>query len=269
MKLVRFFAPVFVLGVSIALVPTAQAQQVWKSIRIDGGSASAVFIKQAVVSFAKAKKIGVSVDQNGSTVAFQCLKAKECQIGMSTAEPAESEKDQFVRTLLGWDGLVVITSPDVGVANLSSEQIKNIYNGKIKNWKDVGGSDSPIKVFQREKIRGSRDFFDSSFKLSGESLGFRELGSNEQVINVMRREKSAIAYLGFGTAFSSGKGINILKIDGKVPTKETIASGVYPLRHPLLLFRLKELAADPTIESLVQEILNSRAEFFPKIGFIQ
>lgn len=243
----------------------------WKNIRIDGGSAPYVFVKQAVVKFAKENRIGVTVDQNGAVHGFECLKKKECQIGMGTAEPPDAERDVYLKTMLGWDGLTVIVSSDVAVNSLTTDQVSAIYNGKITNWKEVGGAEQPINVFQRDKSRGSKEFFDTAFKVKSEGLNQKELGSNEQVLNVMRRAKNSIAYIGYASAFSglTANDYKILALNGVSPSKDTIANGKYPLRRGIYLFRLKELASEPTLERLVQSILAARAEVFPKVGFIE
>ena len=137
---------------------------------------------------------------------------------------------------VAWDALVVIAHKDNPVKNIKFDQIRGIYLGKIKNWKELGGKDAPIELYVR---RG---------KMSGVGRTLRELvfANFDQEFNATYVVKSSgpvekgivknINGIGI-TGISSAKRRNVqmLALDGKAPTYDHIKGGQYALYRPLYL----------------------------------
>jgi phosphate transport system substrate-binding protein len=237
-----------------------------RSLVIDGSSAVSPFVKMVTGAFARDHKIGISVEQHGSTEGITCLKEAKCQLGMVTALPTAQDGDLIVNQL-GWDGVAVVTSLDVvGVDSLTSKQILDIYTGKDTNWSELGGPNLQIKAFQSDTKRSVRGMFDQFFKVTS---SVPELGSTEQISNFLKVSKGTITYLSLGVARMSSKTMKIIKIDGIEPSEANVRSNKYRLKRGMYLVRLKDSAVDAVLEELVQAILDARKEHFEKLGYLE
>ncbi len=139
---------------------------------------------------------------------------------------------------VAWDALVVIVSKDNLINDISLSQLRELYAGKLTNWKSLGGEDNEIKLVAR------------SGKVSGVGIMLRELLFNNinqdyptaralprdsEVIEVIvSKSPLTIAVSGISSA-KRREGLKILKVDGVEPTKKNIISGKYPLYRPLYL----------------------------------
>jgi phosphate transport system substrate-binding protein len=134
-------------------------------------------------------------------------------------------------TPVAWDGLVLITSPSNPVSSLTLQQVHDIYYGKITNWKDVGGNDSPMDVFA---VASPGDGVEFSLRKLLFGRGSQPVAAPRLYVNTTQLEASvALDPRGFGVStLSSVAGnskIKMLRIDGVAPSISTVASGSYPL----------------------------------------
>ena len=98
----------------------------------------------------------------GSGSGITAVSEGRCDIGLSSRALKDEEKAQGLEeTVLAYDGIAIVVSPDNPVKELTLEQIADIYTGKVTNWKDVGGNDAGIVVIGREAGSGTRDGFES------------------------------------------------------------------------------------------------------------
>ncbi|EPZ55513.1 PBP superfamily domain protein [[Clostridium] sordellii ATCC 9714] len=114
------------------------------------------------------------------------------------------------------------------------DQIKGIYTGKIKNWKEVGGKDAPIVVVSREDGSGTRDAFQEIVGYDSTELAkdAQISDGNGNVKSTVAGNENAIGYTSFSYLDDS---INALQVDGVNPTAENAKSGDYKLSRPFLL----------------------------------
>ena len=138
---------------------------------------------------------------------------------------------------------MIVSRPvyESGVKALSKEQLKAIYESKVKNWKEVGGFDRPIVFFNKEPGRGTWEVF-AEFLYGRASLAPKvfhpEVGANQEARSKVGAHVSAISQL--SAAWAEGRlEVRPLAIlnDGKAiePTLGNIKTGTYPLRRPLVL----------------------------------
>ncbi len=140
------------------------------------------------------------------------------------------------------DGLAVYLNESNPVKELSFSQIKGIYTGKIRNWKEVGGKDESIILYGRENNSGTYVFFKDNVLLGDDFAGNTQtLPGTAAVVNAVKRDHNGIGYGGAGYA----KGIKecAVRKDDKgtayLPTAANVASGVYPITR-FLYFYLKQ-----------------------------
>jgi phosphate transport system substrate-binding protein len=139
-----------------------------------------------------------------------------------------------VAHVIAMDGVCVIVHPSNPVKELTKAQVRDIYTGKIKNWSQVGGPDMPIVVVSRDTSSGTYETFHNLVMEKQEMASNVEyVNSNPQAHARVKTTQSAIGYVGLGFVDSN---VKALKIDGIMPSRKTIASGVYPVTRPLFMF---------------------------------
>jgi phosphate transport system substrate-binding protein len=157
---------------------------------------------------------------------------------------AKYPKVTFKETHIGEDAVAVVVSHDVweaGVHALSKEQIQGIYEGRITNWKEVGGADRRIAFFNKEPGRGTWEVF--AHWLYGDAkkapqVTFPEVGGNEETRNKVASTRGAMSQL--SSSWADGGRVFALGMkagDGTVlePTPANIATRKYPMSRPLFL----------------------------------
>jgi len=139
---------------------------------------------------------------------------------------------------VAWDALAIIANKKNPVNNLSTEQIKKIYTGKITNWKDVGGKDALIRLYvRRGKISGvgyairQYIFKDSNFEFVTEKKFVTK--SSGPLEKAIVKDPYAMGITGVSSARK--RNVKILNFDGKIPSYENVATGKYTLYRPLYL----------------------------------
>lgn len=139
-----------------------------------------------------------------------------------------------VAHVVAMDGVCIVVHPSNPVKALTKTQIRDIYTGKIKNWKEVGGPDMQIVPISRDTSSGTYETF------HGLVMNKQEMASNVEYVNAnpqaharVRNTKGAIGYVGLGFVDSYVKAVTV---DNVEPNRKTIATGVYPVSRPLFMF---------------------------------
>jgi phosphate transport system substrate-binding protein len=99
------------------------------------------------------------------------------------------------------DALAIITDYKVGLDSLSSNQITNIFNGTIKNRKEFGGDEKPIRLFERYQSSGTRNYFSSKFLVKDSSSGIKVCSSNDEIVHLVSQTHGAVGYAGAGLLY--------------------------------------------------------------------
>ncbi|MFQ6112046.1 MAG: substrate-binding domain-containing protein, partial [Nitrospinota bacterium] len=156
-------------------------------------------------------------------------------IGLLSRELLSSEKGLGLQYFhLAQDALVFATRPDLNIRNLSREELLNIYSGGITNWREVGGPDAQIVLLDRPehtspKIALRRQFFGKSFRFSPAAMA---LERPTQMNHALVRMKSSIGYASLAEIISENLNVNILSVDGVLPTFENLKNNTYRLSRP-------------------------------------
>ena len=132
------------------------------------------------------------------------------------------------------DAIVPIVHVDNPVADLSAEQLSLIYQGKIKNWKEVGGKDLKIVVVSRDTSSGTYEVWEEKILHKAKVTPRAQLqASNGAVIQTVSKNRYAIGYIGLGYLNTT---VKATMVNGIEATIETALSGTYPIARPLFMF---------------------------------
>lgn len=203
------------------------------SITASGSSALEPLVQEGADEF-MATNIGIAikVQDGGSGTGLSQVAAKTCDIGDSDLYAADMLSVQQASPLVDHRicvvGFAIVTSNDVTVTDLTTQQLKDIFAGKLTNWKDLGGSDEEIVILKRPASSGTRAVFDK-YVLGGaeEASGVALIEESSQVLkNALAVNKGAISYLALPYVDST---VKTLEYNGIEPTAENIENGKYPL----------------------------------------
>ncbi len=183
----------------------------------------------------------ITVSKPGSGAGAEALLEKRCDICMMSRFMKMEEFQRAIEKgvmpvahVVAMDGICVIVHKSNPVTNLTIQQVKDIYQGKINNWSEVGGSNMDIVVISRDTESGTYEAF-GQFVMNNEPMASKtEYGSSNAHLKArVTTTQGAIGYVGLGFAEGTVKAI---RINGVMPGKKTIVSGKYPIGRPLFLF---------------------------------
>lgn len=173
----------------------------------------------------------------GSGSGITAVSEGRCDIGLSSRALKDEERAQGLEeTVLAYDGIAIVVSPDNPVKELALEQIADIYTGKVTNWKDVGGNDAEIVVIGREAGSGTRDGFESITNTKDSCKYRQELGSTGDVIATVAGNPGAIGYASLAAVKDT---VKALAVNGVTPGEDTVKDGSYAVQRPFVLVTKK------------------------------
>ncbi|WP_294467470.1 substrate-binding domain-containing protein [uncultured Anaerofustis sp.] len=184
--------------------------------------------------------------------------------------------DEFVLTKIGSDAFVFINNKNSSINNLSSEQIVDIYSGKVNNWKDVGGKDEEIKAYQRPENSGSQTTMQKTvmknkkMRKAEESVTSDTMSGIIRDVSEYRNSNKAIGYsfLYYINKMHADSKIKCISIDGIKPTKENIKNGKYPYITDFYAVTLKS-NKDKNVKKMIEFIKSDEGkELLEKSGYI-
>ena len=170
----------------------------------------------------------------------------------SVKEELEADGDPLEQKAIGRDALVFIVNEGNPVQSLTRQQLRDIYAGKITNWKDVGGKDQEIVAFQRRADSGSQTLFQKLLIQGGELMDApTELAPTAMgaLVDSIAEYNNTANAIGFSVYYYidqmySKPGLRLLAVDGVTPSNETIADQSYPLCNEFYAAILQDSAAD-------------------------
>lgn len=182
----------------------------------------------------------VLVSGLGSSAGIEAVSSGTADIATSSRSlTKDEEKLGLTPIVIAHDGIAVIVNEDNPVDNLSVDQLRDIYSGKIDNWSEVGGEDLPIQLINRDEASGTREAFrtivmgDTPFDRSSAVLS-----GTGQVRDVVSRSRGAIGYisLGFVKSKFATTEVKPLSVEHVEPSEKTVSSGGYPISRDLYFF---------------------------------
>lgn len=195
---------------------------------------------------------GVTFTYNptGSGSGIQAVQEGRCDIGLSSRKLKEEEAAGGLEaTILAYDGIAVIVSPENPVVDLDVETIAKLYTGEITNWKDVGGNDAPVVLIGREAGSGTRDGFESITDTKEQCQYRQELTSTGDVITAVAQNPDAIGYASLASLKDSVKAVTV---GGVAPTEDTVKDGSYVIQRPFVLVTRKDTALSDAAQAFFE-----------------
>jgi len=219
--------------------------------------------------------VNIMVSESGSGNGAKALLNGTCDIANLSRHLKDTEKKAMeekgvkpVAHVVAFDALPVIVHPSNKVKGLTIEQVRDIYTGKVTNWRDVGGSDQAIVVISRDTNSGTFETFkELVLGKDAKIIAHAEYtGSNGGVRQRVQMTKSAIGYAGLGFLDRS---VKALEINGVAPSAETVIAKQYPISRELFMFT----NGDPTKESLAGKFIGlsqtaKGREIIEEIGYV-
>lgn len=209
------------------------------TVATDGSTSMEKVIGALGEAFMKANSgITFTYNPTGSGSGITAVSEGRCDIGLSSRNLKDEEKaNGLEQTVLALDGIAVIVNPQNKAEDLTLSQIADIYTGKIKNWKEVGGADAEIVLIGREAGSGTRDGFETITETADKCKYRQELTSTGDVITTVAGNPNAIGYASLAAIKDS---VKALKVDGVTPTEETVKDGSYKVQRPFVLVTKKD-----------------------------
>ena len=180
-------------------------------------------------------------------------------------------------TAVSKDGFVFVVNASNPVDGLTQQQLRDIYSGKITNWKEVGGNDVPIVAYQRNQDSGSQNFMvdfmrDTPLMDAPTELRPNSMGMLMDVIASPDYAENCIGYSVYAYAadmYRNQTDIKFLKIDGVMPGKASMASGEYPLTAYNYAYYFADEPEDGAVRRLVKFIVSDAGQLaLAKAGYV-
>lgn len=230
------------LVVGLLIFGTGSVFAAKKTITMSGSTTVLPIAQKAAEAFMDINpKVNISVRGGGSGVGIASLISKTVDIGNSsrpikTKELATARQKGVnpVGHIIALDGLAVVVHTQNKLNEISLKTLKDIYTGKISNWKVLGGPNQPIVVVSRDVASGTFEVFKEKV-LGGDKTkeDALMLASNKAVATTVQETPGAIGYVGIGYL---SEGVKVLKVDGVMPSNETVINGKYELARPLYMY---------------------------------
>jgi len=214
--------------------------------------------------------ITIDVQGGGSAAGIMATQSGTTNIGMSSRVLAGNETTLW-SVEIARDGLAIVINPDNPVNNLTLQQVRDIYSGKVTNWSGLGGNKAQIHVFTREDGSGTRSSFESLVMGKTEIMARAMVqDSNGAVRQLVGDDPYAIGFISLGLV---DKTVKAVELDGVIPSREHVIDGSYNLSRPFLFLSLKEPTGlskdfiDFTLSEKGKQILNDQGLI--TVGFNQ
>ncbi|MEQ2008851.1 MAG: PstS family phosphate ABC transporter substrate-binding protein [Limisphaerales bacterium] len=233
-----------VLAAALVLAAPAQAG----NVTVKGSDTLVVLAqKWAETYMSKNADTKIQVTGGGTGTGFAALQNKSTDLCNASRKIKPAEQATCIKAFgkrpteykVCLDGLSVYVSADNPVKELSVPQIADIFNGKTKNWKQVGGPDAPITVYSRENSSGTYEFF-KEHVLQGKDFASsaQTMPGTAAVLQAVAKDKNGIGY--GGAAYGAGaKHLKVKKDDASPaiePTEENVVKGTYPIWRYLYVY---------------------------------
>lgn len=158
---------------------------------------------------------------------------------MSSRVLKPEESKSVETTVIAWDGVAFVVHQDNVVDQLSVQQLRDIYTGKIQSWEQVGGAKERIVVSNRASGRSELDLVSDYLSLKPGDIEADVVdGETQQSLKTVLNNKKAITYTSVGAAqdaIDRGEKIKLLPLDNVPASSATVQSGEFPLARPLIL----------------------------------
>jgi len=216
-----------------------------QTIKISGSTTVLPIVQKAADQYMTTHpEADIQISGGGSGVGIQAIGSRTVDIGMSSREVTKDELAKypsFVVTSIAQDGIAVIVNPANEIQNITLDQIRDIYSGKIVTWNQITGANVPgtnnqIVIVGRDSASGTRIYFDETLLLKATpTKTMLEKNSNGAVLQTIAQTPGSIGYVSIGFVSKDVKALPISYNAEKVvaPTIGNVKSRSYPISRDL------------------------------------
>jgi phosphate transport system substrate-binding protein len=240
----------WIVGImSLAAVFTA-SQALAGNISINGSTTVLPIAQKAAEAFMKEHPdVAISISGGGSGNGIKALIDKTTDIANSSRAIQPKEIDQAkekganpVEFIVAFDCIVPIVHPTNPLKNITLDQLKGLYKGDIKNWKEIGGEDKPVVIISRDTSSGTYEVWEEKvMKKERVFPGALLQASNGAVVQAVSNNPNAIGYIGVGYG---DKSVKLLSVNSIVGSKQTTLDKTFPISRPLYMYTPVPAAGD-------------------------
>ena len=251
---------------------------------IDGSSTVAPISQGVAETFKEENStVNVSIGISGTGGGFKKFTHGETDISNASRtmkdeekKIAEENKIEYIELQVGIDGItVVVNKENTWAQDLTVDELKKIWaNGStIKKWKDIRPEwpDSPIVLYAPGEDSGTHDYFVEEILKKGEIRQDYTPSSNPNVlVQGVEGDKGALGFFGYAYYEQNAENLKALKINGIIPTHETVQNGTYtPLSRPIFIYvNKKSYTEKPQVKAFVDFYMQTAGEIVPEVGYI-
>ena len=205
-----------------------------------GGSTSMKNVIAALTEgFAEVEPgVTISYDPTGSGAGITGATDKTLDIGLSSRALKDDEKNDVDGTTVALDGIAIIVNKDSKVADLTVDQLKQMFTGEITNWSEVGGDDGEIVLIGREAGSGTRDGFESIVDVKDSCKYAQELTATGAVISAVEANPLAVGYASLSAV---GDTVAMVTVEGVECSEDTVKDGSYKIQRPFVFVTNKSV----------------------------
>ena len=215
-----------------------------------GGSTSMKNVIAALTEgFAEVEPgVTVSYDPTGSGAGITGATDKTLDIGLSSRALKDDEKNDVDGTTVALDGIAIVVNKASKVADLTVDQLKQVFTGEITNWKDVGGDDGEIVLVGREAGSGTRDGFESIVDVKDSCKYAQELTATGAVISAVEANPLAVGYASLSAV---GDTVAMVTVEGVECSEDTVKDGSYKIQRPFVFVTNKSVTLSEQAQAFV------------------
>ena len=219
-----------------------------------GGSTSMKNVIAALTEgFAEVEPgVTVSYDPTGSGAGITGATDKTLDIGLSSRalkdDEKNDEKNDVDGTIVALDGIAIVVNKASKVADLTVDQLKQMFTGEITNWKDVGGDDGEIVLVGREAGSGTRDGFESIVDVKDSCKYAQELTATGAVISAVEANPLAVGYASLSAV---GDTVAMVTVEGVECSEDTVKDGSYKIQRPFVFVTNKSVTLSEQAQAFV------------------
>jgi phosphate transport system substrate-binding protein len=214
------------------------------------------------------------IEFKGTTYGLGALFVGRCDIAAASRDATTNEialaRDNGVQLnheTIGAYSVAVVVNAGCPVANLTREQVRDLFTGAVQNWKEVGGADAPVHLFIRHPVSGTYlGFRELAMEDKPYALGVKTFTNYTDIVQAVARDPNGIGYASLQAASKSG--VKPVSIGGVAPTAASVKQGKYPYARSLWLYTNKAVDA-PAARQFVDFVQSSRGQqILDQMGFV-
>ncbi len=219
-------------------------------IVIAGNGPEAAMIEKLARAFEKANpRAYVDIQWNENSKPVELVKSDQAQIAVTGKDDPALRASQ-----IAWDGIAIMVNLSNHTKEVTTQQVAQLFSGKIKMWSELGGPDTKVLLLDRPRNRNIRESFEQQLGIAGQIPDSAQvIKADDKAIKTVvgtLPPLSAVTYVSLGPALeavASGVAVRLLQVDKVEPEEPTVKDGRYKLRRPVLLLSKKE--PNPTVDA--------------------